>query len=113
MVAHLLDVMSAFLVACLILAALPGPATALFLQFPPSSGPVLPALLVLALIQLVIDTAWCAGVVLAATRARELLSRMHIRRRIERHGCATDGDGHRTGRRGTMTQCAAASQLRP
>jgi threonine/homoserine/homoserine lactone efflux protein len=53
-------------------------------QFLPSSGPVLPTLLVLALIQLVVDTAWCAGVVLAAARARELLSRTHIRRRIER-----------------------------
>ncbi|TFV55373.1 LysE family translocator [Mycobacterium sp. PS03-16] len=53
-------------------------------QFLPSSGPVLPTLLVLALIQLVIDTAWCAGVVLAASRAREVLSRTHIRRRIDR-----------------------------
>lgn len=53
-------------------------------QFLPASGPVLPTLLVLAVIQLVVDTAWCAGVVLAATRARELLSRTHIRRRIER-----------------------------
>ena len=192
MLAHLLDVLPAFLVACLILAALPGPATALFLhrsvrdgraaglaavigneigifgwtlaggaglsvlllanralslalhvvgaailiwlgvsawrnakrpavavaveprgrtpaaafraallsiaanqkaaafgivvipQFLPSSGPVLPTLLVLAVIQLVVDTAWCAGVVLAADRARELLSRGHIRRRMER-----------------------------
>ncbi|MEO3760631.1 LysE family translocator [Mycobacterium sp. B14F4] len=32
MAAHLFDVMPAFLVACLILAALPGPATALFLH---------------------------------------------------------------------------------
>ena len=192
MVAHLLDVLPAFLVACLILAALPGPATALFLhrsvrdgraaglaavvgneigifgwtlaggaglsvlllanralslalhvvgaavliwlgvsawrnatrptavvaveprgrtpaaafraallsiaanpkaaafgivvipQFLPTSGPVLPTLLVLAVIQLVVDTAWCAGVVLAAARAREMLSRSHIRRRMER-----------------------------
>ena len=53
-------------------------------QFLPSSGPVLPTLLALAIIQLVIDTAWCAGVVLAADRAREVLSRAHIRRRIER-----------------------------
>ncbi len=53
-------------------------------QFLPSSGPVLPTLLVLAAIQLVVDTAWCAGVVLIADRARELLSRKHIRRRIER-----------------------------
>ena len=44
-------------------------------QFLPSSGTVLPTLLVLAAIQLVIDTAWCAGVVLAADRAREVLSR--------------------------------------
>lgn len=53
-------------------------------QFLPSSGTVLPTLFVLAAIQLVIDTAWCAGVVLAASRAREVLSRTHIRRRIER-----------------------------
>lgn len=53
-------------------------------QFLPSSGTVLPTLFVLAGIQLVIDTAWCAGVVLAASRAREVLSRDHIRRRIER-----------------------------
>ena len=53
-------------------------------QFLPSSGPVLPTLLVLAVIQLVLDTAWCAGVVLAADRAREMLGRKHIRRRLER-----------------------------
>jgi threonine/homoserine/homoserine lactone efflux protein len=53
-------------------------------QFLPPSGPVLPTLLVLAAIQLVVDTAWCVGVVLAADRARELLGRAHIRRRIER-----------------------------
>jgi threonine/homoserine/homoserine lactone efflux protein len=53
-------------------------------QFLPSSGPVLPTLLVLAAIQLVIDTAWCVGVVLAADRARDFLARAHVRRRIER-----------------------------
>lgn len=53
-------------------------------QFLPSSGPVLTTLLVLAAIQLVIDTAWCAGVVLVADRARKVLSQAHIRRRIER-----------------------------
>jgi threonine/homoserine/homoserine lactone efflux protein len=53
-------------------------------QFLPSSPPVLPTLLVLAVIQLFLDAAWCAGVVLAADRAREVLSRAHIRRRIER-----------------------------
>jgi threonine/homoserine/homoserine lactone efflux protein len=45
---------------------------------------VLPTLLVLAAIQLVLDTTWCAGVVLAADRARNVLGREHIRRRIER-----------------------------
>ena len=53
-------------------------------QFLPSSGPVAATLLVLAAIQLVIDTAWCAGVVLVADRARKVLSQTHIRRRIER-----------------------------
>lgn len=53
-------------------------------QFLPTSGPVLPTLLILAAIQLVVDTSWCVGVVLAADRARNILSRTHIRRRIER-----------------------------
>ncbi|OBC05816.1 threonine transporter RhtB [Mycobacterium sp. 852013-50091_SCH5140682] len=53
-------------------------------QFLPATGPVLPTLLVLAVIQLVVDTAWCVGVVLAAHRARNILNRSHIRRRIER-----------------------------
>ncbi|OLP03416.1 threonine transporter RhtB [Mycolicibacterium porcinum] len=53
-------------------------------QFLPTTGPVLPTLLVLAAIQLVVDTAWCVGVVVAADRARNILNRSHIRRRIER-----------------------------
>ncbi|WP_077741009.1 LysE family translocator [Mycolicibacterium boenickei] len=53
-------------------------------QFLPTTGPVLPTLLVLAAIQLVIDTSWCVGVVVAADRARNVLNRTHIRRRIER-----------------------------
>jgi threonine/homoserine/homoserine lactone efflux protein len=53
-------------------------------QFLPTSGPVLPTLFVLAVIQLVVDTAWCAGVVLLAARAREILGQAHIRRRMER-----------------------------
>lgn len=53
-------------------------------QFLPTNGPVLPTLLVLAAIQLVVDTSWCIGVVVAADRARNILSRTHIRRRIER-----------------------------
>ncbi|MEC3957805.1 LysE family translocator [Nocardia sp. CDC153] len=53
-------------------------------QFLPGSGPVLPTVLILAAIQLVLDTAWCVGVVLAADRAGEWLRRTGIRRRIER-----------------------------
>ncbi|ORA35599.1 LysE family translocator [Mycobacterium aquaticum] len=53
-------------------------------QFLPKTGPVLPTLLVLAVIQLVVDTSWCVGVVMAAHRARNILGRAHIRRRIER-----------------------------
>ncbi|MGO4613652.1 LysE family translocator [Nocardia sp. 2YAB30] len=53
-------------------------------QFLPSSGPVLPTVAILALIQLVIDTAWCMGVVLAADRAGAWLRRAGIRQRIER-----------------------------
>lgn len=53
-------------------------------QFLPTTGPVLPTLLVLAAIQLVVDTAWCVGVVVAADRARNILNRSHIRRRVER-----------------------------
>ncbi|BBX37755.1 putative threonine efflux protein [Mycolicibacterium mageritense DSM 44476 = CIP 104973] len=53
-------------------------------QFLPATGSVLPTLLILAVIQLVVDTAWCVGVVLAADRARNILSRTHIRQRMER-----------------------------
>ncbi|MFJ9369921.1 LysE family translocator [Nocardia sp. NPDC101769] len=53
-------------------------------QFLPSSGPVLPTVLILAVIQLAIDTTWCIGVVLAADRAGAWLRRTGIRRRIER-----------------------------
>lgn len=53
-------------------------------QFLPATGSVPPTLLILAVIQLVVDTAWCVGVVLAADRARNILSRTHIRRRMER-----------------------------
>lgn len=53
-------------------------------QFLPSDGPVLPTVVILALIQLVIDTAWCVGVVLAADRAGAWLRRTGIRQRVER-----------------------------
>ncbi|WP_333893374.1 LysE family translocator [Mycolicibacterium gadium] len=78
---------SAFRASLISIAANPKAAAfgiAVIPQFLPSSGPVLPTLLVLAVIQLVLDTTWCAGVVLAADRARNVLGRAHIRRRIER-----------------------------
>ncbi|WP_280357719.1 LysE family translocator [Nocardia otitidiscaviarum] len=53
-------------------------------QFLPSSGPVLPTVLVLASIQLVVDTAWCVAVVLAAERAGARLRDTRIRQRVER-----------------------------
>ncbi|WP_067709925.1 LysE family translocator [Nocardia yamanashiensis] len=53
-------------------------------QFLPESGPVLGTVIALAVVQLVIDTAWCVGVVLAADRAGEWLRRTGIRQRIER-----------------------------
>ncbi|MFI6871755.1 LysE family translocator [Nocardia sp. NPDC050406] len=53
-------------------------------QFLPATGPVLPTVLILAVIQLVIDTAWCAGVVFAADRAAGWLRDTRIRRRLER-----------------------------
>ncbi|MET9027298.1 LysE family translocator [Nocardia sp. NPDC004168] len=53
-------------------------------QFLPSEGPVLPTMVILALIQLVIDTAWCVGVVMAADRAGAWLRRTGIRQRVER-----------------------------
>ncbi|WP_330232711.1 LysE family translocator [Nocardia sp. NBC_00508] len=53
-------------------------------QFLPTSGPVLPTVVILALIQLVIDTAWCVGVVSAADRAGAWLRRSGIRQRVER-----------------------------
>ena len=55
-----------------------------FPQFLPRHGAVLPTVLVLATIQVVLDSAWCAGIVLAADRAQGWLSRTAIRRRIER-----------------------------
>ncbi|MEU7768871.1 LysE family translocator [Nocardia sp. NPDC049190] len=53
-------------------------------QFLPSSGPVLPTVVILALIQLVVDTSWCVGVVLAADRAGAWLRRTGVRQRLER-----------------------------
>ena len=59
-------------------------AISFFPQFLPRNGPVLPTVIALATIQVVLDTAWCAGIVLAADRAREWLGRGAIKQRIER-----------------------------
>ncbi|WP_280254443.1 LysE family translocator [Nocardia abscessus] len=53
-------------------------------QFLPSDGRVISTVVILALIQLVVDTAWCVGVVVVADRAGTLLRRTGIRQRVER-----------------------------
>jgi threonine/homoserine/homoserine lactone efflux protein len=55
-----------------------------FPQFLPSSGPVFPTTVALAVVQVVIDTTYCAGVVLLAVRVGPWLSRASVRRRLER-----------------------------
>ncbi|WP_433522876.1 LysE family translocator [Nocardia pseudovaccinii] len=78
---------SAFRAALISIAANPKAAVfglTILPQFLPSSGPVLPTVLILAGIQLVIDTAWCIGIVLAADRAGTWLRRTGIRQRVER-----------------------------
>lgn len=59
-------------------------AVSFFPQFLPRSGALLPTVIVLATIQVILDSAWCAGIVLAAARARQWLGRVKVRRRIER-----------------------------
>jgi threonine/homoserine/homoserine lactone efflux protein len=79
--------MSAFRASLISIAANPKAAVfaiSFFPQFLPRSGPLLPTVIVLATIQVILDTAWCAGLVLLAGRARASLSRVAVRRRIER-----------------------------
>jgi threonine/homoserine/homoserine lactone efflux protein len=59
-------------------------AISFFPQFLPRHGPLLGIVLALAAIQVMLDTVWCLGIVLLADRARPLLQRVAIRRRIER-----------------------------
>jgi threonine/homoserine/homoserine lactone efflux protein len=59
-------------------------AVSFFPQFLPRDGSLLPTVLVLATIQVILDSAWCAGIVLAAGHARRWLRRVKVRRRIER-----------------------------
>jgi threonine/homoserine/homoserine lactone efflux protein len=55
-----------------------------FPQFLPRHGPVFGTAVTLACVWLVIDTSYCAAIVLLAARARRWLSRATIRRRLER-----------------------------
>jgi threonine/homoserine/homoserine lactone efflux protein len=55
-----------------------------FPQFVPHDGPVLATTITLALIQVVIDGAYCGVVVLLAVRLRRWLTRAAVRRGIER-----------------------------
>ena len=79
---------SAFRASLLSIAANPKAAVFAFAFYPeflPRHGPVLADALALATFQvLVIDTPYCAGIVLLADRVRPWLSRAEIRRRMER-----------------------------
>lgn len=55
-----------------------------FPQFLPRHGAVFATSVVLAVIQVVIDTTYCAGLVLLAARVRPWLSRISVRRYLER-----------------------------
>ena len=55
-----------------------------FPQFLPRHGPVFGTTLALASVQLVLDSTYCVLVVLLASRARYWLSRVAVRRRLER-----------------------------
>ncbi|WP_225732290.1 MULTISPECIES: LysE family translocator [unclassified Nocardia] len=53
-------------------------------QFLPSSGPVLPSVLILGGVQIVMDSVVSVAIVLAAVRAGQLLRQARIRQRMER-----------------------------
>ena len=55
-----------------------------FPQFLPRHGPVFGTTLALASVQLILDSTYCVLVVLLASRARHWLSRVAVRRRLER-----------------------------
>jgi threonine/homoserine/homoserine lactone efflux protein len=59
-------------------------ATSFFPQFLPPSGPLVPTLVALASIQVLVDSAWTAGLVLLADRAGAVWRRVAIRKRLER-----------------------------
>jgi threonine/homoserine/homoserine lactone efflux protein len=53
-------------------------------QFLPRSGPLIPALVTLAGIQVLVDSAWTAGLVLLADRIGAIWRRAAVRHRVER-----------------------------
>lgn len=55
-----------------------------FPQFLPAHGPVFGTAVALAMVQVLIDSAYCVAVVLVAARAAAWLSRSAVRRRMER-----------------------------
>jgi threonine/homoserine/homoserine lactone efflux protein len=59
-------------------------AISFFPRFLPRSGPFVPTVLVLAGIQVLVDSTWTAGLVLLAGRAGAVLRRAAIRKRLER-----------------------------
>jgi threonine/homoserine/homoserine lactone efflux protein len=79
--------MSAFRASLISIAANPKAAVfafSFFPQFLPRHGPVFATSVVLATIQVVLDTTYCAGIVLLAMRVRPWLSRVSVRRYLER-----------------------------
>jgi threonine/homoserine/homoserine lactone efflux protein len=59
-------------------------AISFFPQFLPRSGPFVPALVALASIQVLIDTAWTAGLVLLVSHTGQVWRRVAVRKRLER-----------------------------
>lgn len=59
-------------------------AISLFPQFLPRSGPLVPTVVALATIQVLIDSAWSAGLVLLAGRAGAVWRSIAVRQRLER-----------------------------
>lgn len=59
-------------------------AISFFPQFLPRSGPLIPALVTLAGIQVLVDGAWTAGLVLLAGRIGAIWGRAAVRQRLER-----------------------------
>ncbi|WP_394824535.1 LysE family translocator [Pendulispora albinea] len=78
---------SAFRASLLTIAANPKAAVfafSFFPQFLPAEGPIFVTTVWLAVIQVIVDTAWCVGVVTIADRAREWFLSSTIRRRMDR-----------------------------